>query len=442
MFKNLIDAFKSKGIRKKILMTLLLLVIYRIGCFIPAPGLNPSMISASFNGEGANQFFGILSTITGGSLANGTLFSLGIIPYINAFIIMQLLTLVIKPLEELSKKGEEGRQKITQITKYVAIVLAIVQGIGIVISWNNQGFVSVMFGLGADNKVALAFTMIFVILYFVAGSSICIWLADRLTEYGIGNGTSLIIFVGILSGFFTGIIQEFGIIVEDVTNIWRLLLYLVVVLVVFVFIVFIDMSERRIEVIYGNKQRGNKSYMVSNSVIPIKINAGGVMPIIFASSFLMFPQLIASLVNGGNNPFYIWWSKWLGVGTWLYAVVMALLILGFSFFYAKIQFNPVDISKRIQENDGVIRGISPGRKTADFLNRVNNRITLFGAIFLAVLSLVPSLVFAAILSENSALVNAFSATGMLIVVSVALELNRSLEAQLAMKNLGSRRNLL
>lgn len=422
MFRNLIDAFKSKGIRKKILMTLLLLVIYRIGCFIPVPGLNPSMISASFASGQANQFFGILSTITGGSLANGTLFSLGIIPYINAFIIMQLLTLVIKPLEELSKKGEEGRQKITQITKYVAILLAIVQGIGIAISWNNQGFVSVMFGLGADNKAALAFTMIFIILYFVAGSSICIWLSDRLTEYGIGNGTSLIIFVGILSGFFTGIIQEFGIIVNDVTNIWRLLLYLLVVLVVFLFIVFIDMSERRVEVIYGNKQRGNKSYMVNNSVIPIKINAGGVMPIIFASSFLMFPQLIASLIKGGNNAFYIWWSKWLGVGTWLYAVVMALLILGFSFFYAKIQFNPVDISKRIQENDGVIRGISPGRKTAEFLNKVNNRITLFGAIFLAVLSLVPSLVFAAILSENSALVNAFSATGMLIVVSVALEL--------------------
>lgn len=441
MFKNLKDAFATKDIRKKILMTLLILLIYRIGCFIPAPGLNPSMISSAFSSGSVNQFLGILSTITGGSLANGTLFSLGIIPYINAFIIMQLLTLIIKPLEELSKKGEEGRQKITQITKYVAILLAIIQAIGIVVSWNNSGYISVLFGK-TDDKVALAFTMIFVILYFVAGSCIVIWLSDRLTEYGIGNGTSLIIFVGILSGFFTGLISEFGIIINDVTNIWRLILYLVVVFVVFVFIVFIDMSERRIEVIYGNKQRGNKSYMVNNSVIPIKINAGGVMPIIFASSFLMFPQLIGSLFNGGNNAFSIWWSKWLGVGTWLYAVIMALLILGFSFFYAQIQFDPVDISKRIQENDGVIRGIQPGRKTAEYLKGINNRITFFGAIFLAFLSLIPSLVFAAILSTNSQLVNAFSATGMLIVVSVALELNRSLEAQLAMKNLGSRRNLL
>lgn len=419
-------------------MTLLILLIYRIGCFIPTPGLNPSLIN--LGDQGAKEFLNILSTITGGSLSQGTLFSLGIVPYINASIIMQLLTLIIKPLEELSKKGEEGRQKITQITKYVTILLAIVQAIGIVISWNNSGYVKVMFG--SESKVAEVFTIIFIILYFTAGSCIVMWLSDRITEYGIGNGTSLIIFVGILSGFFTGLLSEFDIIANDVTNIWRLLLYLLVVLIVFLFIVFIDMSERRIEVIYGNKQRGNRSYMVNNSVIPIKINAGGVMPIIFASSFLMFPQLIGSMINSGNNGFYIWWTANLGVGTWGYGAIMALLILGFSFFYAKIQFDPYDISKRIQENDGVIRGISPGKKTAEFLNGVNNRITFFGAIFLAILSLVPSLVFSAILTTTSSLVNAFSATGMLIVVSVALEFNRTLEAQLAMKNLGSRKNLL
>lgn len=438
MFRNLRDALLTKGIRKKILMTLLLLLIYRIGCFIPVPGLNPGSISEAFANGSVNDFFGVLSTITGGALSQGTLFSLGIVPYINAFIIMQLLTLVIKPLEELSKKGEEGRQKITQITKYVAIALAIVQGIGIVISWNNSGYINVMFG-ATDSKVALAFTMIFVILFFVAGSQIVIWLADRLTEFGIGNGTSLIIFVGILSGFFTGMINEGKMVVEEPKNVWRVLLYLAVVLVVFLFIVFIDMSERRIEVIYGNRQRGNKSYMVNNSVIPIKINAGGVMPIIFASSFLMFPQLIASFWP--TSGFYIWWTRYMGVGTWAYSIIMALLILAFSFFYAKIQFDPVDISRRIQENDGVIRGITPGRKTAEFLNSVNNRITLFGAIFLAILSLIPSLAFAGILGAKSPLINAFTATGMLIVVSVALELNRGLEAQLAMKNLNGR-NLL
>lgn len=436
MFRNLRDALLTKGIRKKILMTLLLLLIYRIGCFIPVPGLNPTLMGDSVTQ--ANDFFGVLSTITGGSLSQGTLFSLGIVPYINAFIIMQLLTLVIKPLEELSKKGEEGRQKITQITKFVSIALAIVQGIGIVISWKNSGYINVMFG-ATESTVALAFTMIFVILFFVAGSQIVIWLADRLTEFGIGNGTSLIIFVGILSGFFTGMVDEGKMVVKDYTLIWRVLLYLAVVLVVFLFIVFIDMSERRIEVIYGNRQRGNKSYMVNNSVIPIKINAGGVMPIIFASSFLMFPQLIASFWP--TSGFYIWWRSYMGVGTWAYSIIMALLILAFSFFYAKIQFDPVDISRRIQENDGVIRGITPGRRTAEFLNSVNNRITLFGAIFLAILSLIPSLAFAGILGAQSPLINAFTATGMLIVVSVALELNRGLEAQLAMKNLNGR-NLL
>lgn len=430
MFKNLVNAFAVKGIRRKMLMTLFILLIYRVGCFIPVPGLS----STAFGNLAGNDFFSVLSTITGGSLQNGTLFALGIIPFINAFIIMQLLSLIIKPLEELSKQGEQGREKLTQITKYVSILLAIIQGIGIVISWNNQGYILPLFG--SDSKVALAFTMMFVILYLTAGSCIVMWLADRITEFGIGNGSSLIIFVGILSGFFTGLINEFGLIANDVTIIWRLFLYLIVVVVVFAFIVFIDLSERRIEVIYGNKQRGNKTYRVNNSIIPIRINAGGVMPIIFASSFLMFPQLIASFWP--QSSFYLWWSRYLGVGTWAYAALMALLILFFSFFYAKIQFDPYDIAKRIQENDGVLRGVTPGRKTAEFLDAVNKRITLFGAIFLAVLSLIPSLVFAGILTDTSTLVNAFSATGMLIVVSVAMEFNRALEAQLAMQNFKGR----
>lgn len=434
MFRNLVDAFAVKGIRKKLLWTLLILVIYRLGCFIPLPGLNPNVMGSL----ATNDFFSVLSTITGGSLQNGTLFALGIVPIINAYIIMQLLTLIIKPLEELSKRGEEGRQKITQITRYVAILLAIIQGIGIVISWNNEGYITPIFQTGSEtNTVALAFTMIMIIIFLTAGSCLVMWLSDRITELGIGNGSSLIIFVGILSGFFTGLISEFQLISGDATQIWRLLLYLVVVVIVFLFIVFIDMSERRIEVRYGNRQRGNRSYTVNNSVIPMKINAGGVMPIIFASSFLMFPQLIASFWP--TSSFYQWWQQYLGVGTWAYAVVMALLILFFSFFYSKIQFDPVDISKRIQENDGVIQGVRPGRPTAEFLDSVNKRITLFGAIFLAILSLVPSLVFAAILGDGSnELVNAFSATGMLIVVSCALEFNRSLEAQLAMKNLKGR----
>jgi len=260
------------------------------------------------------------------------------------------------------------------------------------------------------------------------------WLADLITEFGVGNGASLIIFAGILVGFASGFIDEMKLVSSDVTQIWRVLLYLAVVVVVFVFIIFIDMAQRNITVQYAKQVKGNKMYGGQSTHIPIKVNASGVMPIIFASSFLMFPQLIGSLINNGNNAFYIWWQQYLGVGTWAYSVLMAILILFFSFFYAQIQFNPEDISKSIQQNGGFIPGIRPGRPTADYLRKINRRITLFGAIFLAVIALIPSLVFRAILTSSSTLVNAFSATGMLIVVSVALEFNTQLENQLMMKH--------
>lgn len=435
MFRTLINAFQEKGIRKKLLVTLLLLLVYRIGCFIPIPGLNPG----TFGLLAENEFFQVLSTITGGSMENGTLFALGILPYINASIIMQLLTLIIRPLERLSKQGEEGRQKMTQITRYVSVGLAVIQAVGIAITWKNSSINGVenpvlpMFALeGANQTVGLVFSMMFIIFALVAGSCLVMWLGDTITELGVGNGTSLIIFTGILVGFAAGFIDEMQIVSNDATQIWRVLLYLVVVVVVFAFIIFIDMAQRKIPVQYAKQVKGNKMYGGQSTNIPIKVNGSGVMPIIFASSFLMFPQLIASFWP--TSSFYLWWTKYLGVGTWAYSVVLALLILGFSFFYAKIQFNPEDIAKSIQQNGGFIPGIRPGRPTALYLNKINNRITLFGAIFLAVIALIPGLVFRAILGNGQGLVNAFSATGMLIVVSVALEFNTQLENQLMMKH--------
>ncbi len=424
MFKTLMNAFAEKGIRKKMLMTLLVLLIYRIGCFIPVPGIEVSTVSGLLEG---NTFFQVLSTITGGSLANGTLFALGIVPFINAFIIMQLLTLVIPPLERLTKEGEEGRNKVTQITRYVAIGLAVVQAVAIVLAWNKSGNVMPIFRMESP-----ALTMMFIIAMLTAGSCFVMWLGERITEYGVGNGTSLIIFIGILSGAGTSMLKEITLITEDPTVIWRLMLYLVVVVLVFLFIIFVDLAQRNINVQYAKQIKGNKMYGGQSTHIPIRVNASGVMPIIFASAFLMFPQMIASFWPASN--FYIWWSKWLGVGSWVYAIVMSVLILFFAFFYAKIQFNPDDISKSIQQNGGFIPGIRPGRPTSEYLNRINNRITLFGAIFLAIIALIPSLVFKAILNDASTLVNAFSATGMLIVVSVALEFNKQLENQLMMKH--------
>ena len=422
MLTTLINAFKEKEIRKKMLLTLLMLLIFRLGCFIPVPGI----ATGSFQEIATtNDFFSIMSTITGGSLSNGTLFALGIIPFINAFIIMQLLTLVIPPLDALSKQGEEGRKKITQITRYVAIVLAVIQGVGICLGF-GKGMFDETFG-------STALTMALVIIMFVGGSCLVMWIADRITEYGIGNGTSLIIFVGILASAGQSLVNAFKNVGNgDVAkNVWLIIAFLVVVLFVFVFIIFVDLAERKITIQYAKQVKGNKMYGGQSTHIPMKVNASGVMPIIFASSFLMFPQMIASFWP--TSAFYQWWSKWLGIGSGIYIAVMCLLILFFSFFYSQIQFNPDEISKNIQQNGGFIPGIRPGRPTAEFLKRINNRITLFGAIFLAIIALVPSVVFKFIGQENG-LANSFSATGLLIVVSVAMEFDTQLQNQLMMKH--------
>ena len=421
MLTTLINAFKEKEIRKKMLLTLLMLLIFRLGCFIPVPGI----ASGSFQSLASNDFFSIMSTITGGSLQNGTLFALGIIPFINAFIIMQLLTLVIPPLDRLSKQGEDGRKKITQITRYMAIVLAVIQGVGICLGWGKNMF-DATFG-------STALSMALVIIMFVGGSCLVMWIGDRITEYGVGNGTSLIIFVGILASAGQSLVNAFKNVGNgDVAkNVWLIIAFLIVVLFVFVFIIFVDLAERKITIQYAKQVKGNKMYGGQSTHIPMKVNASGVMPIIFASSFLMFPQMIASFWP--TSAFYQWWAKWLGIGTPIYIAVMCLLILFFSFFYSQIQFNPEEISKNIQQNGGYIPGIRPGRPTADFLKKINNRITLFGAIFLAVIALVPSVVFKFIGQENG-LANSFSATGLLIVVSVAMEFDTQLQNQLMMKH--------
>jgi len=420
MLKTLINAFREKEIRKKMLLTLLMLLIFRLGCFIPVPGI----ATGSFQSLGSNDFFSIMSTITGGSLQNGTLFALGIIPFINAFIIMQLLTLIIPPLDRLSKQGEEGRKKITQITRYMAILLAVIQGVGICLGWGNAMF-DETFG-------SASLSMALVIIMFVGGSCLVMWIADRITEYGIGNGTSLIIFVGILASAGQSLLTAFTNAGDgDVAkNVWLIIAFLVVVLFVFVFIIFVDLAERKIPIHYAKQIRGNKMYGGQSTHLPIKVNASGVMPIIFASSFLMFPQMIASFWP--QSKFYLWWAEWLGIGTPIYIAVMCLLILFFSFFYSQIQFNPEEISRNIQYNSGAIQGIRPGKPTADYLRKINNRITLFGAIFLAIIALVPSVVFKFIGSENG-LANSFSATGLLIVVSVAMEFDTQLQNQMMMK---------
>lgn len=433
MFETIKNAFGTKEIRVKIWATLLLLLVYRIGCFIPVPGLNVSIISDALKASSASSFLNVISAITGGSLSQGTLFALGIIPFINSFIIMQLLTLIIPKLEEMSKDGEEGRKKITQITRYVAIVLAVVQAIGIAFLWKN--YINPIYGM---QKNWLA--MIYVIVILVGGSVMVMWLGERITEYGIGNGTSLIIFVGILSTAGTSLLNAFRTVPTDPNKLWNIFGFLILVVALFAFIVFMDGGERRITVQYAKQVKGNKMYGGQTTFIPIRVNASGVMPIIFASSFIMFPQMIISFIPKlAESKFGVWWMRNLTAsgGTWwgslIYYIFMVVFIIFFAYFYSMIQFNPEDVSKNIQQYGGFIPGIRPGKPTSDYLKRINNRITLFGAIFLSIICVIPTFLFN-VIGKDIGLSSAFSATGLLIVVSVALEFNKSLESQIMMRH--------
>ena len=435
MYETLKNAFKSKEIRVKIWITLALILVYRIGCYIPIPTFN---VAAMQQAEAfSSDFLSILNVITGGSMQNATLFALGVLPFINSSIIMQLLALVIPALEKMSKEGEEGRKKLTQITRIVAVVLAVVQAIGIVVAFKSYFIDVFSFESGADNPIL---TMALTIVLLVGGSVMVMWLSERITEYGIGNGTSIIIFIGILSTAGTTMAESFKLVGNEWTYIWNIIGFILVVVAVLTFIVFMDGAERRITVQYSKQIKGNKMYGGQSTYIPIRVNGSGVMPIIFASSLLMFPQMIIQLFFS-NTEAAVWYAQYMGSGTAVYYVLLALFILGFSYFYAQIQFNPEDVSKNIQQYGGFIPGIRAGKPTSDFLKKINNRITFFGAVFLMCLSLIPTFIFRALAMGNGTwaapalpFANSFSATGLLIVVSVALELNKQLESQIMMKH--------
>ena len=420
MFQTIVSAFKIKEVRRKILITLALLFVYRLGCYIPVPGVN------AFEGLEKFTFLQIMSAVSGGALQYGTFFAMGIGPYINASIIIQLLTVGIPALERWSKQGEEGKRKINNITRILTLVLAIAQAIGILVAFNNgQGVnLNALFG---DNFFSYAF----LVIVYTAGAALTMWIGERITDYGVSNGISLLIFAGILSTAGTAIMSliqaMFG--PNGLSAMWTLIGFLLAAVVIFAAIVGVNGAERKIPVQYAKQVKGRKMYGGQSTHIPIKVNASGVMPLIFSFAILSFPDLIINLVGvSGDN----WWTQNMGTGSWPYMIVLCVLILFFSYFYNQIQFNPDDISKSIQGNGGFIPGTRPGKPTADYLKKVSNRITLFGAIFLAVVALIPSLVFKAIGGEG--LMNVFSATGLLIIVSVALEFEQALQSQIMMKN--------
>ena len=428
MFKTLGSAFKNRELRKSIIITLVLLLIYRLGCFLPTPGLSSDLYSDLVS-QDATGILGLLNAVTGSALSNAAIFALGVTPYINASIIVQLLAVAIPALERLSKEGNSGKEKIGMITKITALVLALAQGLGIVLGLGGD-YVQPIFG---ENLKWLTSSIIILIL--MAGTCFTMWLGDKITEQGVGNGLSLIIFVGIIGTAAQSMVNAIKNIQYSLTYLWELLGFLALVLLIFFLICFVDMAERKITVQYAKQVKGRKMYGGQASYIPMKVNASGVMPIIFASAIITFPTLIMSLfgLNAESGGFAGFWFKYLGTGSVIYGILTALLILFFAYFYAQIQFNPADVSLNIQQHGGFIPGIRPGRPTTDYLKKVSNRITLFGAIFLAFIALVPSVLFSAIAVGSRGLLNSFTATGMLIVVSVAIEFRDQLEAQLMMK---------
>ncbi len=453
MFETIKNCFKNKEIRKKIWITLLLLLVFRLGCYIPVPGIKVDIFRTAIEGQ---AFLDIMSSISGGSLANATLFALGISPYINASIIVQLLSVGIPALERLSKQGEEGRKKLAQITRILTIVLAVAQAVGIIINMGLKGgseraidltfFGSASSAIGETGSMWLA--GIFLAVIYTAGSMLVMWIGERITEYGISNGISLIIFIGIISTAGEQLVKKFTEAIVGIDGgaanpsvLWEVAGFIILTVVEFAAICTVDLSERKIPVQYVKQVKVRRMYGGQSSVVPMRISGAGVLPLIVAFAIISAPAMLASLINPTSihtQRLNLWFS---GNGAWygqlIYTVVLCLLIFAFSFFYSSMQFNPDDVSKTIQQNGGFIQGIRPGKPTADYLKKINNRITLFGAIYLTIVALVPSIlsvILAAIPGASVDLISVFSTTGILIVVSCALELDKQLQSQLMMKN--------
>lgn len=430
MFKTLFNSFKVKDIRKKLLIVLGLILVYRVGCAIVCPGFNADILfdQVSSATEGTT-FFSLMNMLSGNALSNASILALGVSPYITASIVIQLLTVAIPPLERLAKQGEDGKKKMQFYTRIAALVLALAQAIGIVISfqdaidttsWNMPTW---LVGMG-------------IVLILTAGAMFTVWIGEKITKLGVcGSGMSILIFVGILASSASGISDAITQSIDDLNNIWMIVIYIVAVILIFGLIVFMDNSERRVPVSYAKQIKGRRMYGGQDTYIPIKLNSSGVMPIIFATSLLTLPQLIISMF-WPNSSAAVWYNQWLGTSSWIYIVVLALLIFAFAFFYSMITFDTNDISRRLQQQGGFVKGIRPGRETSEYLKKISRRITLFGAFFLAFIALLPSLAFKAIddYSALTSLINAFSATGLMIIVSVALEFDKNLEAQMYMRN--------
>ncbi len=435
MIQTIKNAWKIPELRKKIMFTVFALLIFRLGSAVPVPFVNTTLLGNYLNNM-SGTIFGLMNAMSGGAFATATVFALGVQPYINSSIVIQLLTVAIPALERLQKEGgEEGRKKIAAITRYTTVAIALLQGFGYYTLIKANGLLN----LGGMNGV---WAGIVIVVSFTAGSAFIMWLGEQITEFGIGNGISIILFAGIVSRvpsmvqtLWLGVTNNIsGITGDNVFSLpwWGAVLIVVGMLAIVVFIVFISNAERRLPVQYAKRVVGRKMYGGQSSHIPMKVNMSGVMPIIFAQSIASLPATIGAFAGWDTT------TEGFGGGLMrvfdtaglLYSVIYFLLILGFSYFYSTMQFNPIEVANNLKKNGGFIPGFRPGKPTADFIHKVLNKITLFGALYLSVIAIAP------IITQNltGARNLAIGGTSIIIVVSVALETMKALEAQMLMRH--------
>ena len=421
MLNTLRNAWKIPELRKKLLFVLLILLIYRVGNAVPVPYVNVEALSEYFTQNLSDNVLGLYNMLSGSALSRATVLALSIQPYINASIIIQLLTVAIPALERLSKEGgEEGREKINKITRYTTVGIGLIMGASYYVMLRNANMLT-------NDKV---FPYMFVIiLAFTAGSAFVMWLGEQITEFGIGNGISMILFANIISRIPSGVSTIITNVAADpIHNWWKYLLILIGMLALIVLIVFIDNSERRIPVQYAKRVVGRKVYGGQNTNLPIKVNMSGVLPIIFAQSIASLPATIHTFVNGSKGGW--WYNNVFSTQSTVYAICYFLLIIFFSYFYATIQYNPVEIANNMKNNGGFIPGFRPGRPTAEFIGKTINKIVIFGALYLAVVALLP-IITGKVFNISSL---AIGGTSVIIVVGVAIELMTAIEAQMMMRH--------
>lgn len=418
--ETITKAWKVPDIRGKIIFTLLMLVVFRIGSNIPVPGIDREILNQTF-ADGGNGLIDLFNLFSGGSFANMTIFALSITPYITASIIIQLLTIAIPALEQVAREGMEGRKKIARWTRYLTVVLALIQAIGVSVGMFKSALINTGF-----------FSVSLVVLVLTAGTAFLMWLGEQINERGIGNGISLIIFGGIIARLPSGLHNIFIKVQEGTIGVVTLGIFVVFAVAVIVGIIAIQEGHRRIPVQYAKRVVGRKMYGGQSTHIPLKINQAGVIPVIFALSLLQFPLTI-TYFTGSESDFALWIEKWLSPtgspGVWVYAVMNVLLIIFFTYFYTAVTFNPAEVADQMKANGGFIPGIRPGKATVEYLNKVMTRITFVGALFLATVATLPT-----IISQFTSLDVSFGGTSLLIVVGVALDSMRQLEQQMVMRN--------